>query len=293
MDVKVLQENRLHGNPQFPLAVYILERKAFETILDNHWHEEAEFLWIVSGQAIFQIGLTTFELHAGEGIFIPCGEVHGGYSLDDSPCIYMAIVFHMDWLTDAKDGTALRHLQPLQRGLAVIPSVYTVETTWGELVLQHLFQVNNIYESNDPAKEMRIKAELYLLFADLISHKQWSLRDQVSSIDSLNIDRLKSVVNYIEENCGQPLTLAQLAKITRMSSGHFSRIFRTYMRKTPMEYVNHYRIQHAAYLLQNENISVAEAAMEVGLTNFSYFSKKFKSIFDCTPTEFRKKLRSL
>lgn len=293
MDIRVLQENRLHGNPQFPLAVYLLERRANETILDNHWHEEAEFLWVVSGQAVFQIGLSTFELHAGEGIYIPCGEVHGGYSLNHSECTYMAIVFHLDWLTDAKDGSALRFLQPLQRGQAVIPSVYTRVTPWGKLVLQHLSKINQLFEAAELAKEMKIKAELYLLFADLINNKQWMLRDPASSIDTINTDRLKSVVLYIEENCGQPITLAQLAKIARMSNGHFSRVFKAFMRKTPMEYVNHYRIQQAAYLLQNANLTVAEAAMEVGLTNFSYFSKKFKSVYDCTPTDFRKKLRSL
>jgi AraC-like DNA-binding protein len=291
MDIRGLQENRLHGNPQFPLAVYWQERKALDTILDNHWHEEAEFLWVISGQAVFQIGLTTFELNAGEGIYIPCGEVHGGYALDNSACTYRAIVFHMDWLSEAKDGTALRFLQPLQRGQAVIPSVYSGETLWGELVLQRLSTINQLYESDDLAKEMKIKAELYLIFADLVSYKQWKLRDPDRSVDTLNIDRLKNVITYIEENCGQPITLAQLAKVARMSSGHFSRVFKAFMRKTPMEYVNHYRIQHAAYLLQNVHISVAEAAMEVGLTNFSYFSKKFKSIYDCTPSDFRKKLR--
>ncbi|WP_373230463.1 helix-turn-helix domain-containing protein [Cohnella sp.] len=293
MDIKVQRENRLHGNPQFPLAVYLQERKAFEPILDNHWHEEAEFLWIVSGQAIFQIGLATFELHAGEGIYIPCGEVHGGYSLENSPCTYVAMVFHLDWLTEAKDGAALRFLQPIQRGEAVIPSKYTEATIWGELVMQRLSRINQFYEADDAAREMKIKAELYLLFADLISNEQWTLRDPSSSVDTLTIDRLKGAVAYIEENCGQPITVGQLAEAARMSTGHFSRIFKSFMRKTPMEYVNHYRIQQAAYLLQNVNITVAEAAMEVGLTNFSYFSKKFKSIYDCTPSDFRKKLRCL
>lgn len=77
MDQRHLRENRRHGTPQFPLATYLQQQETNETILDNHWHDEAEFLWMLSGHAVFQIGLSTFELKAGEGIFIPCGEVHG------------------------------------------------------------------------------------------------------------------------------------------------------------------------------------------------------------------------
>lgn len=294
MDVRILRENRLHGNALFPLALYIQEREAYETtILDNHWHEEAEFLWVVSGKAIFQIGLTTFELHTGEGIYIPCGEVHGGYSLDNSPCTYIAVVLHLDWFTEAKDGIATRYLLPLQRGGAVIPSVYTKATIWGELVLGHLTKISQLFESNDAAKELIIKSELYLLFADLISHEQWTRRDPASIVDTQAFERLKGVITYIEDNCEQAVTLAQLAALAGMSSGHFSRVFKAFMRKTPMEYVNRYRIQKAAHLLHNDNITIAEAAMEVGLSNFSYFSKQFKSIYDCTPSEYRKKLMSL
>ncbi|WP_182300516.1 AraC family transcriptional regulator [Cohnella cholangitidis] len=293
MDRRHLRENRRHGTPQFPLATYLQQQETNETILDNHWHDEAEFLWMLSGHAVFQIGLSTFELKAGEGIFIPCGEVHGGYALSSSSCTFIAVVFHMDWLTEAKDGIATRFLQPLQRGDAVIPYVYNEGTVWGKLVLRHFANIYRLNESSDPEKELRIKAELYGLFADLIGYGQWTRRDPANPVDTQTMDRLKSVVAYIESHCGQPLTVPQLAAVAGMSIGHFSRVFKSFMRKTPMDYVNHYRIQQAAYLLQNTKMSVAEAAMEVGLANFSYFSKKFRSTYDCTPSQFRKKFRSL
>lgn len=294
MDERHLRENRRHGSPHFPLATYIQHRLGTDTILDIHWHEEAEFLWVESGQAVFQIGLMTYEIHAGEGIYIPCGELHGGYSLHDSPCTYKAVVFHMDWLTESKDGIATRYLNDLQRGDAYIPSVYRPNESPGKLILQHLTNLYELFESESRSKEMRIKALLYTLFADLIDQEQWRRRDPAAGpVDSYTIDRLKNVITYVENHCGQPLTVPNLASIAGMSVGHFSRMFKLFMRKTPMDYVNQYRIQQAAYLLQTTNLTVAEAAMEVGLTNFSYFSKKFKSFFDCTPSQYRKKLRSL
>jgi AraC-like DNA-binding protein len=199
----------------------------------------------------------------------------------------------MDWFTESKDETATRYLQPLQREEAVLPAIYDETTEWGQAVIGHLTKVQLLFDSSDPAREMRIKAELYLIFADLITHGQWKRKDQAKTVDNDTIDRLKSVVAYVDDHCGQPITVSQLAAHAGMSSGHFSRVFKTFMRKSPMEYVNQYRIQRAANLLQSSSITVAEAALEVGIDNFSYFSKRFKESYACTPMQFRKKFRSL
>jgi len=288
MNQRHLREDRRHGIPQFPVATYRMVREAFDPILDNHWHDEAEFLWVESGMAVFQIGLSTYELHAGEGIFIPCSEVHGGYALLNSSCTYIAVVFHMDWLTESKDGISTKYLQPLRRGDAVIPSVYSRATKWGQLVLGHLSNIHQLFESDDLSKEMRIKAELYLLFADLLSYEHWTRRNPAHPVDSQTMERMKSVILYIESHCGLALTVPQLASVAGMSIGHFSRVFKVYMRKTPMEYVNQYRIQQAAFLLENKNMSIADVALEIGMSNFSYFCKRFRKIYDCTPSQYRK-----
>ncbi|MFC4302604.1 helix-turn-helix domain-containing protein [Cohnella boryungensis] len=293
MDLKPLREDRRHGTPEFPFATYEQERMSHATVLDTHWHEEAEFIWMTSGQAQFQIGMHNYRIGTGEALFIPSGEIHGGYPLEEESCSYRAIVFHPEWLTGSRDGIAAQYLKPLQRGEAVIPSEYDELTPWGKLALQRLTHLYLLFESEDEAKEIRVKAELYLLFADLISAGQWKLKDPASVMDTHTIDRLKAVVAHIEKHCGLPLSVSELARVAGMSAGHFSRVFKTFMRKTPMEYVNQFRIRQAAYMLQNSDFSVAEVALEVGLSNFSYFSKTFKSVYGCTPSAYRKKFRNL
>lgn len=102
MDLRLLKEDRRHGTPQFPFAAYMMECPAGTTVLDNHWHDEVEFLWVVEGQATFQIGLTNYELKSGEAMFVPGGEVHGGFSSDGSSCSYRAAVFQLDWLGEVE-----------------------------------------------------------------------------------------------------------------------------------------------------------------------------------------------
>jgi len=293
MDQRLLKEDRRHGTPQFPFAVYAMERLAEETILDNHWHDEAEFLWVHSGQAIFQIGLSTYEVHAGEAIFVPCGEVHGGMSDNGRPCEYRAVVFDLDWLADGKDLIASRYMKPLRSGEAAIPLFYGRSSEFGEPMIERLRGMYRLFESVSEAKELRIKAELYTLFAELIESGQWKRAESGRSVNSHTMDRLKAAVTYLETHCAEPLSIPVLAEIAGMSNGHFSRMFRIVMRKTPMDYLNRYRIRQAAYLLQNTDWPVAEVAMETGITNFSYFGKKFSAMYACTPSQYRKKFRSL
>ncbi len=293
MDLRLLKEDRRHGTPQFPFAVYYMECRADGTVLDNHWHEEAEFLWVESGQATFQIGLSTYELRAGDLIFVPGGEIHGGFSKEGSSCSYKAAVFHLDWLSECKDGISARYVNPLRSGEAAIPLFYDRETNWGRQALVRLNRMFLAFESGGEARELRIKAELYSLLADLIECGQWQRAAPGRPVSAYAVDRLKAAVAYMEAHFAQPLTVPTLAEVAGLSAGHFSRMFKIVMRKTPMDYLNQYRLRHAAQLLQNTDWTVAEVALESGLTNFSYFSKKFSAAHACTPSQFRKKFRSL
>lgn len=58
--------------------------------------------------------------------------------------------------------------------------------------------------------------------------------------------------------------------------------------KTPIEYINSYRINQSCKLLMRQDSSISDIAAEVGFENFSYFIRKFKEFKGCTPTKFRK-----
>jgi len=293
MDIRSLREDRRHGSPLFPFATYEQNCRAGDPILENHWHDEAEFLWVMEGEAVFQVGLAEYELRPGGAVFIPSGEIHGGYSLAGTACTYRAMVFQMDWLSDSGDVIGTQYMKPLRRGDAVIPSVYDNRIPWGARTLERLTRLYELRETNDSAMAFRIKAELYLLFADLLSAGQWSF-EATEKIGSPPVsEHLKAVIKHIESHCSEPLTVPELARFAGMSPGHFSRVFKSFMRKTPMEYVIDCRMRQAAYLLRDSDLSVGQVAAEVGVTNFSYFIKMFKSGYADTPSQYRKNFRSL
>jgi len=290
--MRPLREDRRHGSPDFPFATYEMIRPAGDPILDNHWHEEAEFLWVTGGSAVFQIGLNEYVLRQGEAMFVPGGEIHGGHSLGGGACAYRAVVFGTDWLAESGDAVGARYMKPLQRGEAAIPSVYAADEPWAEQTVRRLEKLYELRESRDPSMAFRVKAELMLLFADLLTAGKWTEQAPAAS-HTLAAEQMKAVVAYIESEYAEALSVADLARVAGMSPGHFSRVFKSYLRKTPMEYVLQHRLSRAALLLRNGSLSVGQIAMEVGLPNFSYFGKAFKTKFGVVPSGYRKKLRSL
>ncbi|SFS84014.1 AraC family transcriptional regulator [Paenibacillus sp. BC26] len=287
MDIHHLRENRRHGSPGLPVGIYRMEQAAGEPILDNHWHEEAEFLLVESGEAVFQIGLSTYTVGAGEVLFIPGGELHGGYSPTGGACSYSALVFDPDWLMSPGDSLTIQYLEPIKRGRLVPEPHAVAESELAAALRRGLTPLLELETSEEPAKAFRLKAGLYQLFAEYVSREAFVHRVPRSSLDMHTQERLKTVLTYIDVHYARKLTIRELAAEAGMSEGHFTRVFKSFMRKTPVEYINLLRIRIAAALLADSNTSVGEAALESGFDNFSYFCKMFRTVYQCTPSDYR------
>lgn len=62
--------------------------------------------------------------------------------------------------------------------------------------------------------------------------------------------------------------------------------FKKYTGHTIVEYRNMKRMEYSAMLLATQKFSVTQVASQVGITSFSYFSKKFKEYYGVLPSEY-------
>lgn len=115
-------------------------------------------------------------------------------------------------------------------------------------------------------------------------HKPRSERDNPSP-------RLERVMDYIQDNLNQPISLHELARVAHQSVYHFSREFKRVTGKSPYQYILSQRLECAKKLLK-KNLSIAEVAYTVGFADQSQLARAFKSAFGFSPTEFRKNLQT-
>ncbi|MEK5489135.1 AraC family transcriptional regulator [Paenibacillus sp. FSL R7-0297] len=286
---RLLKEDREHGDVMFPLAAYWIELPAGAPVLDTHWHEEAEFFLLLEGEILFQVDTDYFTLRPGEAVFIKSGDIHAAYAVKDTPCRFCALVFHPDLLASAQYDTIQQTvILPLQEKRQSFPRHITSSVPWqGELLL-HLERMMEAYDNKMPGFESFMKGTLLIMLSQIAPPGRSVNYSQSAGADTTKIDRLKKVILYIQDNYQEPIRTRDLSELIPMSEGQFCRFFKSMTRKTPVDYINSYRIRQAANLLQQSDRKISDIAMDTGFDNVSYFIKVFRKAMNCSPSEFRK-----
>ena len=99
---------------------------------------------------------------------------------------------------------------------------------------------------------------------------------------------LSRVIDYIQTNFSNKITLSELATIAGQSDYHFCRMFKQSMAFTPQGYLTKVRCEHAKYLLKNTDFPLSEIALLCGFNNQSHLGRHFKAMFGITPAKFKK-----
>lgn len=103
--------------------------------------------------------------------------------------------------------------------------------------------------------------------------------------------RVQKVQNYIDRNYHEEIRLGQLADLVGMTPVSFSRFFKLRTGKNLSEYIIDIRLGHAARLLVDSTMSIAEICFECGFNNLSNSNRLFKKKKGCAPKDFRENYR--
>ena len=99
---------------------------------------------------------------------------------------------------------------------------------------------------------------------------------------------VQKVMNYVNLNVAEPLTLKSLAAMCFISPSYLSALFKQETGTTLIDYINTQRVNRAAQLLVQNNHTIAAVAEEVGILDVNYFTKIFKKTLGVTPTRYRR-----
>lgn len=104
-------------------------------------------------------------------------------------------------------------------------------------------------------------------------------------------DRINIVFNFVKENFQRSISLDEISEKVSMTNPAFCRYFKKITGKTFTQFVNEYRLAHAAKLLHEKQISITEVCFESGFNNFSHFNKQFKAYTGKSPSVYRNELK--
>lgn len=87
----------------------------------------------------------------------------------------------------------------------------------------------------------------------------------------------------------EPLRVADLARASRFSSAHFSRLFKEAFGESPHEYLLTRRLERAATMLRESDRSVVEICLAVGWSSVGSFTASFRRIHGEAPLSYRRR----
>lgn len=109
----------------------------------------------------------------------------------------------------------------------------------------------------------------------------------VNSIDERFLERVQQIldVNLVESS----FHVNEFSKVVGMSRMQLHRKLKVLTGLSTTEFIRSQRLKLAAQLLKTSDINIAQVGYSVGFNNHAYFSKCFKKMYNCTPSEFAKK----
>mgnify|MGYP002249543225 CR=1 FL=1 len=121
--------------------------------------------------------------------------------------------------------------------------------------------------------EFIIQGLLFELMGQILGNHRYKISDDETYKSLKRIRQLKSSLKIIREEYMNQLTLGNLAEAADMSPKYFCRFFSEMTGKTPIEYLNYYRIECAAEQLLYTDDLVTDIALNCGYNDLSYFVK--------------------
>ncbi len=86
----------------------------------------------------------------------------------------------------------------------------------------------------------------------------------------------------------EPIQLKDMASAAFLSPFHFHRTFKRVFGETPHRYLTRNRLQRAARLLRQTDLSVTEICLSTGFESLASFSNLFRSYYGVAPSKFSK-----
>ncbi len=150
------------------------------------------------------------------------------------------------------------------------------------------------YKHHQPMSGIRLKGCLMILIAKIVElyslgeYRGKFIYNLSSEKQTVNLQALQPVFNYIHDHLHQFLRIGELAKLAGLSEKYFINYFKEALGITPGQYIYQLKMNRARELLYSNQFSIQQIADMLGYADPYSFSKAFKKHYNILPSQLRK-----
>jgi AraC-like DNA-binding protein len=229
-------------------------------------------MYTLSGKGSLRYNNQEYILEQNQAVVIDCNNYHIYKTYSEEPWVFMWI--HFNGIA-AKEYYSILNEETLN-------IIYLNDFVAFEKMLDNL---NKHFDVNDIPSCINAVTQMTNIISLLIISKFTSVNNKKYKEHRYEIDK---VIDFIQSNYGNKISLDDLTKTAYISKFHFLRLFKRHTGVSPYEYLINYRINKAKELLKNSELLIREISDTVGFFDYNNFIREFKKIVGITPLKYKK-----
>ncbi len=270
-------ELKQHGTEDFPLELYCLDDSHPKYIMAHHWHTNLEIIRVVQGELEVKFDDRTYCAKKGDILFINSEIIH---SATPKGSTYQCLVFDPHFLAiNPQFDEFINHITN--------HGIFIQEVCTDNDVKNAANALFDTMKNSDDGYRFLAVGQLLCIFGLLQNKRLLTQSINTKDQNAKDLYKLKQVLNFIRKSYSKQITLHDMASVAKVSPKYFCSFFKSMTSKTPIEYLNSYRIEKACAKLRTSDKSVTEIAFLCGFNDLSYFIKVFKQIKGISPKKYR------
>lgn len=247
----------------------------------SHWHEDVEFILILSGYMIYNVNGRNVRLEQGNGIVVNGHQFHHGFSDECAECEFICMILN-PLLLSINEFFERMYIKPLINNEKLQWMGLSRDVKWQNEILDFVYRIYLKSLEREPFLE--IQQMIFGLWNILYHHIRQE--EKISVEKDGQIMTVKKMLTFIHSHYQEKLTLDMIADAGNVCKSKCHTLFRMYLSRTPVEYITEYRLRKSLDDLLNSSLSIAEIGYSVGINSASYYSELFRKYFHCTPKEY-------
>ncbi|GGG78633.1 helix-turn-helix domain-containing protein [Paenibacillus radicis (ex Gao et al. 2016)] len=152
-----------------------------------------------------------------------------------------------------------------------------------ERLLSYVASLKPYFEQPEGVQDELIKLKMLELLFDILDADE-GLMNQILQ---LRQQRPTNIVEVVEKNLLNPVSLEDLAYLSGRSLSTFKREFRKIYNEPAFQWIRNRRLEKAKELLTHSGISITDISLATGFENVSHFSKVWKKKYGVSPSAMR------
>ena len=258
-----------------------------------HWHDFMELSYIRKGTGLYEIENKIFNVQEGDIIIVNNIEKHRVTYQKNSILYETVIHFSPDFIWSRDNGSFdYNYLSLFMYDGKKFNNKPQLDKESSLIVKGMISELIDEFCSKRPYFELIIKARLLMIIALILRQfKANCVDDEAFAKKVKNIKRLEAIINYINENYFNDLSLSRISGEFFMNPSYFSEYFKKNIGISFNEYVTRVRITKSIEMMEGGSQKISTVAFDVGFNSLASFYSAFKKITGFTPGEYTWKYR--